>query len=246
MNRLDLWPTPATLALALRDAPAGSTAAGQLARLVRLGLDRLPMPGSGATLARWQVLAAVAAHDLSLAKLYEGHTDALAVMQETDAADQHGSHIADRAQGMQSVERVQGIELPDDAGQPHAAKPLSGTAPEVWGMWAAEPPGQRVQVRQDAQGRVSLHGCKAWCSGAADVSHGLLTAWHADGRGPQLVRVAMRQPGISVSAAQWAAVGMADKAPAVRAASATPAAPLAMEFRIVMHLSCCGRPRDGA
>ena len=45
-------------------------------------LDRLPLPGSGATLQRWQALAAVAQFDLSLAKLYEGHTDALAILQE--------------------------------------------------------------------------------------------------------------------------------------------------------------------
>ncbi|RYY81925.1 MAG: acyl-CoA dehydrogenase, partial [Comamonadaceae bacterium] len=53
-----------------------------LAHLVAGGLDLLPMPGSGQTLARWQRLAAVAAHDLSLAKLYEGHTDALAILAE--------------------------------------------------------------------------------------------------------------------------------------------------------------------
>ncbi|MDM0073805.1 acyl-CoA dehydrogenase [Variovorax sp. J2P1-59] len=56
-----------------------------LAHLVDAGVDQLPLPGTGRTLARWRVLAEVAAHDLSLAKLFEGHTDALAILQELDA-----------------------------------------------------------------------------------------------------------------------------------------------------------------
>ncbi|SIQ43855.1 Acyl-CoA dehydrogenase [Janthinobacterium sp. TND4EL3] len=55
-----------------------------LRRLRDAGLDQLPLPGHGATLQRWQALAAVAAIDLSLLKLYEGHTDALAILAEID------------------------------------------------------------------------------------------------------------------------------------------------------------------
>lgn len=52
--------------------------------LIAAGLDRLPLPGAGhgATLERWRCLAVVAGHDLSLLKLYEGHTDALAILAE--------------------------------------------------------------------------------------------------------------------------------------------------------------------
>jgi hypothetical protein len=53
-----------------------------LRALVEAELDDLPWPGGGRTLARWQALAEVAAFDLSLAKLYEGHTDALAILHE--------------------------------------------------------------------------------------------------------------------------------------------------------------------
>ncbi|MEG0879845.1 MAG: acyl-CoA dehydrogenase [Janthinobacterium sp.] len=53
-----------------------------LRRLRDAGLDQLPLPGHGATLRRWQMLAAIAAIDLSLLKLYEGHTDALAILAE--------------------------------------------------------------------------------------------------------------------------------------------------------------------
>ncbi len=69
-------------ALARRD-PAAPAAA--LRRLAHAGLDQLPLPGHGRTLQRWQALAAVAGQDLSVAKLYEGHTDALAIMAELGA-----------------------------------------------------------------------------------------------------------------------------------------------------------------
>ena len=39
----------------------------------------------------------------------------------------------------------------------------------TWGMWAAEPPSAKVQVRRDGH-RLRLDGRKAWCSGAAVVS----------------------------------------------------------------------------
>ena len=56
-----------------------------LGELVRAGHARLPLPGHGATLARWQALAAVGAHDLPLAKVFEGHTDAVAILHEAQA-----------------------------------------------------------------------------------------------------------------------------------------------------------------
>lgn len=55
------------------------------------GLDQLPGPGSGATLRRWQALAAVAGSDLSLLKLYEGHTDALAILDELEGEIRPGT-----------------------------------------------------------------------------------------------------------------------------------------------------------
>jgi alkylation response protein AidB-like acyl-CoA dehydrogenase len=53
-----------------------------LTQMVDAGHDRLPLPGSGRTLTRWRALAAVAARDLGLVKLFEGHTDALAILAE--------------------------------------------------------------------------------------------------------------------------------------------------------------------
>jgi alkylation response protein AidB-like acyl-CoA dehydrogenase len=76
----DLGPLPGQLG-----ALAGAPPAAALRHLIAAGADRLPLPGHGATLARWRALAAVGAHDLSLAKLFEGHTDALAILHEAGA-----------------------------------------------------------------------------------------------------------------------------------------------------------------
>jgi len=142
--------------------------ARSLAQCLGAGSGRLPQPGSGETLQRWQALADVAARDLALAKLFEGHTDALAIMAELGAA---------------------------------------GTDPgSVWATWAAEPPSARLELRRTARGP-RLTGRKAWCSGAEIVSHALVTAW--DGEGAQcLAAVAIGQPGVTVTADGWHAVGM--------------------------------------
>ena len=68
----------------------GAEPTAALQRLIAAGADRLPLPGHGATLARWRALAAVGAHDLSLAKLFEGHTDALAILHEAGVAPGDG------------------------------------------------------------------------------------------------------------------------------------------------------------
>jgi hypothetical protein len=72
---------------ALARSKSAEDPAACLHGLIRQGLDQLPMPGGGFTLERWRALAAVAEHDLALAKLYEGHTDALAIFNELDHTD---------------------------------------------------------------------------------------------------------------------------------------------------------------
>ncbi|MFB7664020.1 hypothetical protein ACFC1R_08735 [Kitasatospora sp. NPDC056138] len=44
----------------------------------------LPLPGSGRTRTRWETLTRWAQWDLSLARLAEGHTDALAILAELE------------------------------------------------------------------------------------------------------------------------------------------------------------------
>ena len=175
-------PLPAAVATAddLRDALAdmdpGTDAASALRQLVDQGLDQLPLPGSGHTLDRWRALSVIAQHDLSLAKLYEGHTDALAILAELDASDR----------------------------SPEGA---------IWGVWAAEAPEGRTGIASDGNGRLLVNGRKCWCSGATHVSHALVTGWHPDGQAPQLIGLALDQPGIVVHADEWHGVGMAGSPP---------------------------------
>ncbi|WP_110670069.1 acyl-CoA dehydrogenase family protein [Salinicola halophilus] len=175
-------------------APAenAETLAARLAELRQYGLDRLPLPGRGDTLARWRMLASVAGCDLALVKLFESHTDALAIIAETSDPSRH----------------------PDDA---------------TWAVWAAEPPFARLEIALDPttperatattvgpgrtapaltdRQRVRLNGTKAWCSGAATVSHALVTASYDEA--PYLAAVALDAPGVHVTRAGWHAVGMA-------------------------------------
>jgi hypothetical protein len=55
-----------------------------LQTLIDEGFDTVPYPGTGETRARWQMLAEVATFDLCLAKLYESHIDALAILHELE------------------------------------------------------------------------------------------------------------------------------------------------------------------
>ena len=161
------------LATLLRPPDTAAPAIEQLQRLIDSGLDRLPLPGHGATLQRWQALAAVAAIDLSLLKLYEGHTDALAILAEID-----------------------GAQVPQGSS---------------WGVWCAEMPGARVKLRQSADGHWQLDGRKAWCSGAAGISHALVSCWNEAGDAC-LAQVALGQAGVTVTQDGWQAVGMAGSA----------------------------------
>ncbi|WP_440066800.1 acyl-CoA dehydrogenase [Streptosporangium sp. OZ121] len=49
---------------------------------VESGRLDLPLPGAGQTRRRWEALSSLARRDLSLARLCEGHTDALAILAE--------------------------------------------------------------------------------------------------------------------------------------------------------------------
>lgn len=147
------------------------SAVQMLMSLIDARLDELPQPAAGATLERWRALSEVASHDLSLAKLFESHTDALSIL--------HALH--------------------DPEGPP---------AGSAWGVWAAEPPDARVTVDPGTDRQVALSGRKSWCSGAAHLSHALLTVWGADGTGPWLAKVKLNQEGVCVSRHGWNAVGM--------------------------------------
>lgn len=67
------------------DGPGGWRGAARAFRAaVQSGRLDLPLPGSGATRQRWEAFAALGGEDLSLARLSEGHADAIAILAELD------------------------------------------------------------------------------------------------------------------------------------------------------------------
>ena len=67
-------------------AAAAEPVAAAFAAAVQAGRLDLPRPGGGRTRERWAVLADLAGEDLCVARLAEGHADALAILAELGAA----------------------------------------------------------------------------------------------------------------------------------------------------------------
>ncbi len=71
--------------------PVTAESVGPLLRAARAaGALDLPLPGCGATLARWQALAEMSAADLVLGRLAEAHADAVAILAELGSARPDG------------------------------------------------------------------------------------------------------------------------------------------------------------
>jgi alkylation response protein AidB-like acyl-CoA dehydrogenase len=70
-------------------ATAGEDVEAGLRLAERYGV-RLPQPGGGDTALRWQLLADVAAQDLTAARILEAHSDALAILAEAGESDAPG------------------------------------------------------------------------------------------------------------------------------------------------------------
>lgn len=152
-----------------------------LTHLQEKQLANPPLPAQGSSLERWKILAEVARVDLSLVKLYEGHTDAIAIV--------------------------------------HELLQLAIPGHSTWGVWCAESPDAQV-ISTDANclqqnelmqagfnQPVTLHGTKAWCSGASQLSHALVSTANQHGE-RQLVAVALHHNHVTMDDSSWVAVGM--------------------------------------
>ncbi|MFP5071955.1 acyl-CoA dehydrogenase [Pseudonocardia nantongensis] len=116
------------------DGPAAPPRLGPAAEFRSALADReleLPLPGDGDTVSRWAALARFGRRDLSLARLVEGHTDAVAILAEAGRAPQPhrlygvwasraggGAHLAGGAGGLRlrgTVRFCSGTHLLDRA-----------------------------------------------------------------------------------------------------------------------------------
>ena len=167
----------------------------RLRALIDAGRAELPLPGRGRTLERWSALATVAAVDLSLVKLFEGHTDAMAILAEVGVAAPRGPSSAAPAYGMWAAE---------PPGARVVFRALDGNAVVLDG------------VKAWCSGAAALDRAllTVWPDDGS----------HADQEeGPWLADVDLRQSGVTLDASRWKAVGMADSASASVRFDAVPA-----------------------
>lgn len=154
--------------------------AGAAIALARLLGARAPLPGSGSTVHRWEMLATVAAADLTAARVAEAHLDALAILAEA------------------------GIDPERDLAD------LGAGADSTWGVFAAEGAGVRVNAEggwwTGARGW-RLNGVKPWCSLAGRISHALVTA-HTTAGHRRLFAVALQDGHVNATAEQWFSRGL--------------------------------------
>ncbi len=81
---------------------------------------------------------------------------------------------------------------------------------QTWGVYAAHPPGTRVQATPDSlTGGWTITGAKPWCSLADQVSHALVTA-SVPGGAKQLFALDLADPGVRVDMVEWEALGLRD------------------------------------
>jgi alkylation response protein AidB-like acyl-CoA dehydrogenase len=123
----------------------GTDVAATLGWCIDVG-KRAPRVGAGRTRELWELMAAVAALDVSAARMLEPHLDALSILHQS---------------GLQ----------PDSPG----LERLPARAGSTWGVFAAEASGRRLEALPDSAGW-RLRGTKPWCSLAAHLTHALVTA----------------------------------------------------------------------
>lgn len=198
-----------------------------LQQLVRQRMDQLPLPGAGHTLQRWQALADVAAFDLSLVKLFEGHTDALAILDELGATD-----MAQRL-GLPDVARwaVWASEAPPGRvtmaegakagpvrlnGVKHWCSGASCVDLALLTAWAPDGSGPQLVALPLAQPGVTVVS-DAWravgmaASGSFDVQLTDATAWPVGHRGDYLTRPGFWHGGAGIAACWYGgAMGLAN------------------------------------
>ncbi|WP_240036999.1 acyl-CoA dehydrogenase [Orlajensenia leifsoniae] len=152
LGALDWQEHSSVLENALASMPEHSAGlSASLAWCARIGAET-PRPGFGDTALVWELLASVAAVDLSLARMLEPHLDALAILDQAGLGD-----VATSLDG------------------------IGASADSTWGVFAAEGPGQKVTAEHSASGW-QLSGVKPWCSLAGTLSHALVTAHTEVGR----------------------------------------------------------------
>ena len=175
----------------------GAAAGSVTAALALTGaLTDVPLPGQGDTASRWEVLAGIAAVDLTVARVLEPHLDALAILSEA------GRPATDGIPGSDPGVSTWGVFASEGPASTLTATPVDPGQPVAGSAW-------------------HLDGIKPWCSIAGDLTHALITARTPDG--PALFLLGLDHPGVRVEPVHWVARGLPAVSSGPIAVSAAPA-----------------------
>ncbi|MFB1427010.1 acyl-CoA hydrolase [Micrococcus endophyticus] len=145
----------------------------------------LPLTGEGRTRQQWELLASVAAQDLSAARVLEPHLDALSILSQASVPAPAGLlGVYASESGGRTPRLTPAPHDDDDAGSASDARPDAG--PDAW----------------------LLDGEKPWCSLADECAAAVITGREADGT-RRAVLVDLDHPGVAETSSAWPALGLA-------------------------------------
>ena len=152
--------------------------AGLLAAALPPALGGAGLHAVAATLPLLRVLQHIGRGNLAVGRVYEGHVNALLLIQELGSAAQVARAAADACAG------------------------------QLFGVWNTEDPAAGVRLEALPDGRYRLHGAKTFASGAGHLTRPLITGALPEGQGWQLfVLPADRQPP-ALDRSFWRPLGM--------------------------------------
>ena len=99
------------------------------------------------------------------------------------------------------------LAILDQAALDPAGLVAGGSPDPMWGVFAAESAGTRLDARFTGGTQWRLDGTKPWCSLAGSLSHALVTA-HTSATSRRLFVVDLADPGITVRTDEWVGRGL--------------------------------------
>ena len=152
--------------------------AGLLTAALPPALGGAGLHAVAATLSLLRVLQHVGRGNLAVGRVYEGHTNALLLIQQLGSAAQVARAAADARAG------------------------------RLFGVWNTEDPAAGVRLEPLPNGRYRLHGAKTFASGAGHLARPLVSGALPEGQGWQLFVLPATQQPPALDRSFWRPLGM--------------------------------------
>ena len=153
-------------------------AAGLLAANLPAALGGADLHQPAATLSLLRVLQHIGRGNLAVGRIYEGHLNALLLIQQLGTAAQVARYTTDARAG------------------------------RLFGVWNTEMPVDGVRLEALPNGRYRLHGAKTFASGAGHLARPLITGALPDGQGWQMFVLPADQQAPALDRSFWRPLGM--------------------------------------